>query len=181
MLFAGNWMLDTFTGSWWQIENPTTNNMQVWCGSQPGSGTFFYSSTGTATNNAGNSTVPIFLWNKDTLAPSWTWTSNTIPAPGSGVVYKAVEICASNHTPQPATITITPTAPPAHTPFANQIRPAPPITFTIPALTAGYRKAMQVGWDDYNICVNVVATSFAVSYQAPTLHELNLGYELRVA
>jgi len=181
MLFAGNWMLDTFTGAWWQIENPLTVNMQVWCGSQPGAANFFYSSPGMAQNAAGNSTVPIYLWDKNKLANNWTWVSNPIPSPGSGVTYLAVEICASNMTGQPATITITPSSPPGRRPYANQIIPAPPTVFTIPPLTAGYRKAYAVGWDDYNICVNVTATAFSPSLQAPVLHELNLGYKMRAA
>ena len=179
VLFANNWMLDTYTGGWWQIENPAVVNMQVWCGSQPGSGNFFYSSPGLATNNAGGSTVPIYLWNKSILASTWSWTSNTIPYPGSGLTYQAVEICASNRTASPATITVTPTAPPGRTPYSNQIQPAPSVTFTIPATTAGYRKALAVGWDDYNMCVRVDAAGQG-SLQAPTLHELNLGYKPRV-
>lgn len=181
VLFANNWMFDTYTGGWWQMENPATVNNQVWCGSQPGAANFFYSSSGIAQNNAGPSTVPIYLWNKNTLAPTWQWTSNPIPNPGSGVTWLAVEICASNSTPQPATITITPTAPPARRVYPNQIIPAPTTTFTIPPNTAGYRKAYAVGWDDYNICLQVTASAFSPSYQAPSLHELNLGYKPRAA
>jgi hypothetical protein len=182
VLFANNYMLDTFTGAWWQMEDPTIANNQVWCGSQPGSGRWFYSSPGLATSNSGGTvTVPVYLWDKGYPARSWTWTSNPIPSPGSGTVYNAVEICASNSNTKAAQIIVTPSSPPGRTPYSNQIRPAPSVTFTIPPQTAGYRKALATGWDDYNMCINVQAVAFDALTPAPTLHELNLGYRMRAA
>lgn len=172
VFFPNNWMFDTITKSWWLCEDPNVANFQVQ-GGVGGSGRFYYAAIG---NSVATNTwsLPLASWDKTTSASSYRWISNPLPYPGSIVSLQAVEICASNPTATPCTITITPTAPPGQTPFSNQ-NPSQGVPFTIPANTTGYRAMKHLGFRDYNVCIQVDASNTNNSNAAPILHDISLG------
>lgn len=176
--FPNNWLYDTSTNGWWQCEDPSVRNFQVQ-GGQSGVGRFFYNSPANAsTLSGGTLSVPIMIWDRNTPFSTWSWLSNPVPNPGSDVVLGCVEICASNPTSTTATVSVQPVPPPGQTAYPNQ-NAAQTQTFTIPALTAGYRHALPLGWNDYNLSVLVTAANSNNTHAAPTLHELNLGFTPR--
>lgn len=179
VFFPNNWMYDSLTNSWWQVEDPAVHNFQVHAGGGL-RGRHFYSSVGTAVapTAAGTLSVPVVRWDHQNPASTYVWISNPIPSVGSSVVLGAVEICASNPTSTSATVTITPTSPPSQSLFFNQNQ-SQSVTFTIPPNTASYREAQQLGYNDHNMCVRVDAANSNSTNGAPTVHEINLGYEPR--
>lgn len=176
VFFANNWVYDQFTKAWWQVENPATINYQVHKRSLI-SPQYFYSSDG-STISLNNNLTTLYQWDASKSASSYLWTSNPIPFPGSTTVLEAVEICASNPTATQCTIIITPTEPPGQTLYVNQNTPQS-ATFTIPPTTTAYRHALPLGWNDYNICINVNASNTTTTNAAPILHEINLGFGSR--
>lgn len=173
--FPNNLMWDADTGGWWQIEDPGVANFQVF-GGQGGSVQFFYASVANAYSATGGTlSVPISVFNRQAPQSSYSWTSTPIPNPGSDVTLGAVEICASNTTATTATVTITPTDPPGQTLYPNN-NPNQNAVFTIPPHTSSFRKALALGWNDYNMCIKAVAANSNNSNSAPFIHEINLGF-----
>lgn len=176
VMFPNNWMYDTVTGGWWQVEDPSIINFQVHSASNLGAKSFLSSPGNVVTPPFVTPALGIYSWDRLTPQTSYTWTSNPLPAlQGALVSVQAVEIVASNPTPTASTITITPTVPTGQQPFQNQNNNQP-ATFTIPAHTVAYKAALRLGYTDYNIQVRVDASNNYPSNPAPTLHEFSVGY-----
>jgi hypothetical protein len=177
VMFPNNWLYDTITQSWWQIESQSVYSFQVYAG-QAGAVANFYGTPANATVPSGGPssvTVPLMQFNRNVPCSSYLWVSNPIAEPGSLLELAAVELCASNMTSTSCTVTITPTG------AATSTIPAPinqntsqSITFTIPPNTAAYRQAQPLGFRDYNIIVSVSAMNLT-SNAAPTIHEITFG------
>lgn len=176
VMFPNNWLFDTITGGWWQVQDPTIVNFQVHAPSSYGPKSFL-SAPGYALAPASASpTIIIYSWDRFNYQSSYEWVSNPFPATqGALVNVQVVEIVASNPTPTDATITITPTIPTSQIPFqnANQSQPA---TFRVPANTVAWRGSQRLGYTDYNIQIRVDAANVLSSNPAPTLHEFTIGY-----
>jgi hypothetical protein len=176
VFFANNYVYDTLTESWWQCEDPAVNSFEVFAGGSY-SGEFFYSSIGTqTTTTTGLCAVPVVKWDHATPSPTYTWISNPIsPTPGALASLQTVEVCASNQTATPCTITITPTVPPGQQPFPGNQNPTQSAVVTIPAFAVAYRGQVRFGYQDYNIMIRVDAANSTPPNSAPDIHEITCG------
>jgi hypothetical protein len=178
-LFANNWLWDSITEGWWLCEDPTVNNFQLHCSSLL-SDQFFYSAPGMVVST-GQSTLSlsVYQWNKNAPASSYTWISNPIPGTaGYLTLLESVEIVASNPSPTPVQIVVTPQVPTGQTPFPGNN--AQSVTFTIPATTVASRQKATLGYTDYNVEVGLVASNTNPANQAPIIHEMTLEYSTDV-
>ena len=179
VFFPHNWVWDSVNNSWWQLDNPSTVDLGAFVKSGVSSQVF--ATTGLPT---GSPAVSFGIYNIDFAykASTWVWQSNPIPASiGALTTLQFVEIVASNPTAAAATITITPTGANANYNISGDNTQA--ITFTIPSHSNNVRLSARLGYNDYNLQVNVSAANStstgAVASQlaAPVLHDLILGYK----
>lgn len=177
VMFPNNWMFDTITGGWWQVEDPSIVNFQVHAPSSYGPKSFL-SAPGYVTVPASVPPVlTIYSWDRFNYQSNYVWISNPVPASqGALVNVSSAEIVASNPTVTDAIITITPTIPAKQTPFQNQNQ-AQTAPFRIPANTVGYRASHRLGYTDYNVQIRVDAAN-VTSNPAPVIHQINVGYSL---
>lgn len=171
VFFANNYIFDADNESWWYCEDPAIIHFGAWAASQSGT-RLMYGMPVSPT--AGGYRISAF--DATTLATSWEWTSNPIATPpGALPSLQLIEICASNPSPTPCTITITPTSPSGSTSPLGGQNPQT-LTFTIPAISSGYRASLRCGYDDTNICIAVTASNSLTTNPAPILHEIDLGF-----
>jgi hypothetical protein len=175
-MFPNNWMYDTITGSWWQVEDPAVVNFQVHAPSSYGPKSFL-SAPGFVIAPAGVApTLTIYGWDRLTMQHSYVWVSNPLPVTqGDLVSLQKLELVASNPTPTDAVITITPTVPAGQAPLEQQTQ-AQPLTFRVPANTVGWRASHRLGYSDYNVQLRVDAVNTSATQPAPTVHQFTVSY-----
>ena len=167
-----NWIFDTTTGSWWMSENPATVTFAQFARSRGFFNGIYAVNYGSA---SGTSFLQGYNFSTTYVTSSWEWQSNPIPqSVGNLTSIQAVEIVASNPTATSATIVVTPKAPAGQTPFTNQ-NATQSVTFTIPPTTTGWRSMLSLGYTDYNVELNVVASNSNNANSAPVLHSLSVG------
>ncbi len=172
VFFPHNWVFDAQTGSWWQAEDPSVIDLSFWGSSGAYTGKMYgYTMSVLAPLAAAN----LYGFDPTTVATSWRWVSNPIPARIVGVqpTLKEVEVSVSNPTGVTATVTITPVSLTSTSTVTRSGENAQSVTFTIPANTMGWRGTAPLGYTDYNLGVQIDASGAS---GAPTLHELHLGF-----
>lgn len=177
VFFPNNWVFDSLNGNWWQCEDPSVTNYGAFSAGQ--GSPLMYATPAPSTSSgsfAPGAAITTKAFNANTLASSWKWTSNPIPAPTPGVIATllSVEIHATNPTATACTFVVTPTVPPGYTStFGNNPQPQ---TYTVPPNTAGFRQSLPFGFNEYNFCIQIVAQNTNASNPGPILHGMYLGF-----
>lgn len=183
VMFPNNWLYDTESSSWWQVEDQDVVNFQVFAGSNRGP-MAFYAVPGWAIAPAGQACELItYGFDRTTPQSSYFWLSNPLPVTqGALVTLATVELVASNTTPYDCTIVVTPTVPEGQIPLQQQSQNQA-MTYVVPANTVGWRGSQRCGYADYNVQLQVDAANrsagmaLTTAYAAPTLHEITIAYQ----
>jgi hypothetical protein len=173
VFFANNYVFDSLNNAWWQSEDPTLISFGTFAHAAVQSDRFMWALPATLPNNY----ITPYLFDSQSPAVTYAWTSNPIPAgsPGGLSTLEAVEVVASNPTATSALVTITPTVPVGQTPYPQQ-NPVQTVRFIIPPTTVAWRGLQTLGYTDFNVEVAVFVQNIGGN-PAPIIHEINLGFK----
>jgi hypothetical protein len=170
VFLPNNWVFDSINNSWWMCEDPGIMSFGAWAKSKSNS-RFMFGIEGQSSSAVSYQGV---TFDTTTLASSYEWTSNPIPSVARDLsTITEVELVASNPSASACAVTVTPTIPANQvSSFVNNPQSA---LFVIPPFTSGYRATIELGYTEYNICINVQAANDADN-PAPVVHAINLTF-----
>ncbi len=160
VLVSNNWLYDTQTNSWWQIESQDTINIRWW-------------SRGSHTNLmygapiSYDPDIAVYTWDKSIAALSWSWQSHPIPASIDRLVEVREMVLVAQGT---GTVTVTMTGiDPAGADFTQSE------TFTVTHTAQPQRLGPAVGRTfikGYNVVVRIESSG---ADAAPIVYAVHLG------
>lgn len=161
VMYPNNFFLDTLSGGWWRIDNPSEFMWTTWDYSCSDS-RFCIAAID---SYASGSTNQIAAFDRTKLASSWSWQSQPIPqSVGTKIQVQECEILATSLTGGTITVTLT-----------GSDNTLSTVTFTLIALSQPQRLRMRLASQEWNVIVRIVATDVGFG-SAPILNEITLFF-----
>jgi hypothetical protein len=160
VICSNNWILDTTTGAWWRLDNPTgTTQYQRFAKSFQGS--LMY--CGVASYTSATASTALAVYNRSIPATSYRWQSHPIPATQRTLV-DVLDVILLARGAGTVTVSLVDTN--------NNVVSLTPVTVSgsIPQ-----RFHLPAGTQSYNMAVRIDSTATSTG-PAPMVHSLALGY-----
>lgn len=161
VMYPNNFFLDTLSGGWWRIDNPSEFTWTSWDYSCSDS-RFCIAAIDSYASGSENQ---IAAFDRTKLSSSWSWQSQPIPqSVGTKIQVQECEILATSLTGGTITVTLT-----------GSDNTLSTVTFTLIALSQPQRLRMRLASQEWNVIVRITATD-AGSAAAPILNEMTLFF-----